>query len=277
MTFSASRRKRAASSSGHAPALQAAAPASGAACTSAEAYSAAAHNAVSARIVPRPHSQLSIRERREAGRCAYARRRGVRRGGSVRRFVIAAPRVAWQPQELRSAPMADSAARIAEIKHALTSTGKSVSAYSQKCGRGLRRRTRVSTCVALSGDSLAGLPRARRRSRSRRSASSAAKRMRLCCTKTPSSPSWTSSQPCPRCARRRTRRCAARAQTHALLRCARVRVPPRRRRAERWGTRTRNCGADSRAFSPRFARSCARIGPERALLRAQRRRRAQDH
>lgn len=30
--------------------------------------------------------------------------------------------------------MADSAARIAEIKHALTSTGKSVSAYSQKCG-----------------------------------------------------------------------------------------------------------------------------------------------
>ena len=30
--------------------------------------------------------------------------------------------------------MADSAARIAEIKQALTSTGKSVSAYSQKCG-----------------------------------------------------------------------------------------------------------------------------------------------
>jgi hypothetical protein len=29
--------------------------------------------------------------------------------------------------------MADSAARIAEIKHALTSTGKSVSAYSQRC------------------------------------------------------------------------------------------------------------------------------------------------
>jgi hypothetical protein len=31
--------------------------------------------------------------------------------------------------------MADSAARIAEIKHALTSTGKSVSAYAGKCAR----------------------------------------------------------------------------------------------------------------------------------------------
>lgn len=51
---------------------------------------------------------------------------------------------------VRSAAMADSAARIAEIRQALTSTGKSVSAYSQKCGtaRCLRRRCqREAPCL----------------------------------------------------------------------------------------------------------------------------------
>ena len=40
------------------------------------------------------------------------------------------------PKVCAPGAMADSAARIAEIKQALTSTGKSVSAYSQKCGAG---------------------------------------------------------------------------------------------------------------------------------------------